>query len=290
MINKFMNFKKWFVMQEMPITNFTKIGNWEDPNAPKYGWDKPSIGILNNEKGVQKIKDAWSRSPVDFDLYFVKQPGGTKFLEVGEVSPEYIEQNLKIPYQPNPNAINVFFTQNIGDAKVPMTAWIIAHRLGHSVSRDRLKIGYGKPIPNDSYPYLERRIDFDFKDILEKAFGFQSTAFGRTPNLEKYMKDLMQALGTFRSARMGNIRNTGEFVHELMAQVITTGEVKFNPLPKAIGKKYAWGRPVYSRNSIIHKDQIYLDEMNYKIESMAENYTEIIHVILNDSIGKTYVM
>lgn len=293
-----MEFKKWFVMQEMPIAKFTKVGNWEDPNAPKHGWDKPSIGILNSEKGVQKIKDAWSRSPVDFDLYFVKQAGGTKFQEVGEVAPEYIQQNLKIPYQANPSAINVFFTQNRGDAKVPMTAWIIAHRLGHSVGRDRNKIGYGKSPDYGSYPYLEKRIDLDFKDLLKKAFGAESpSSYSTDPqsvqmriNYEKYKKELMQLLGTFRSARMENIRNAGEFVHELVAQVITTGEVKFNPLPKAIGKKYAWGRPSYSRGSRVHNDEIYLNEMNLKIESMAENYTEIIHGILNDSVGKTYVM
>src|SRR5690606_27691325 len=46
-------------------------------------------------------------------------------------------------------------------------------------------------------------------------------------------RKFLQALGTFKSAREGNLREYFEFHYEMFAQYLLQGEIKFNPLPRS---------------------------------------------------------
>lgn len=270
----------------MPI-QVKLLGNWE--NDKQYKWDKPSIGILTSPVGVQKITQKWSKLPQQFNAWMLKGPGASKYREVGEVSPEFITKNLNLKIVPNPqkpdeinidpHAINVIYTQNVGDEKVPMNYWTIAHRFGHAIKN------------NQVFKHLSVELEKDIKILMQNVFNRQPTKsmYGYTYD-NKSMKMLAQfasALGTMGSARKGVLRNFYEFSYELLAQYMLTGKVKFNRLPFKVLDSYAWGRPQYLR-PVWNQDNF--EKWNDYITYMEEKYDNLFAEILENSVGHTFLM
>jgi len=94
-----------------------------------------------------------------------------------------------------------------------------------------------------------------------------------------------------KSAKSGNLTNFGEFQHELVAQYITTGSIKFNPLPNRlmVQKRYAWGRDVssYVRAKLSDED---MQDANDYVKHMAEQYFYNISDIMDSLVGYMFVM
>jgi hypothetical protein len=283
-----LHFSKW-LLSEMPI-QIKKLGNWEDDK--KYHWDKPSIGILNSPVGVQKITQKWSRLPQQFNAWMLKGPGASKYIEIGEVNDAFITDNLKLKIVPNPtqpdeinidpNAINVIYTQNIGDQKVPMTAWTIAHRFGHSTRR------------NQTYQYFVKELEKDILILMQNVYNTQPSKeamYGQFYNTkgQKLLKQFATALGTMGSSRKNQLRSFGEFPHELLAQYMMTGKITFNKLPFKILSRYNWGKPEYTRPHW-QMNQDDFDKWNEFIIHMEEKYQQLLEEIIESSVGKVYVM
>jgi len=270
-----MTFKEW-LLSEVPISGFDLEGPaWEKPGAPKHNYTAKDIGILTSPKGVEKIKKKWEKVPQNFDLYFLRAPGAGRHVEEGEVDEKFLkgELNLNIPI--NRSNITVIYTNNLGTEKMPMNAWTIAHRFGHAVRQL-------KP-----YQYYMREVEKDFNHLLSMVYGQQSKSqyqvYDRKADNDK--KHLAHALGTMGSARKKALVNFGEFNHELLAQYITQGNIKFNKLPRMVPTRYAWGNPIgmYARQ----EDREMNDEY---VEYMAEKYESDIDMILNHCVGKIFVM
>lgn len=280
------SFRQFF---EMPVTNFQLLGQWSDPKAKRYGYHRDDIGILTNPAGVEKIKRKWSKTEMPFDLYFLRSPQGYKVREVGEVDQEYLRDVLKINIQINPQAITVIFTQNMGAERMPMNYWTIAHRFGHALARK-----------SQAYDYYERELRNEMLRIAQDIYGYGSSrSYGygydygyqdkaRRENPDTILKGLAQAIGTMGSARKRLLRNFNEFFHELLAQYIIEGKVRFNPLPNLIPTRYAWGRPEGNWQRV-GKEEI--ESWNeYIQESLTELVNNNLAVALQQSIGKIYVM
>lgn len=267
----------------MPIQVKT-LGNWEDKEN-KYRWDKPSINLLTNPVGVQKIIQKWSKLPQQFNAWMLKGPGVSKYNEIGQVDEAFLTNNLKLKIVPNPtkpdeinidpNAINVIYTQNIGSEKVPMNYWTIAHRFGHTVRRN-----------NKVWNYFTRELEKDIVTVMDNVFG-------RTPSNNTYgfdaagktlLKKFANALGTMGSTRKNQLRNFDEFAFELLAQYMITGKVTFNRLPFKMIDRYAWGNPqhIYPRKQ--NKN------WNDYIEYMEEKYQNILEEIVEYAVGKIFIM
>ena len=122
-----MRFKQFL---EMPINQAELIGKgWNKfpPNQKQHqNWDKASYNILTNN--IEKLKNAWSKVPQTFDMYFVKDTNMRKHLQRGEVNEEYVRRELGFKGQIHQDHITVFFTSNIGADRVPMTPWTVGHR------------------------------------------------------------------------------------------------------------------------------------------------------------------
>mgnify|MGYP000019279730 CR=1 FL=1 len=287
-----MNFKQFIT--EMPISKFQLQGQW-GPNAKRaYGYNRQDIGILQNQNAVDKIHKSWANSKNNFDFYFLRSKDAYRQVEVGEVTPEWVKEKLKVDIQPTEDHITVIFTNNTGDEKIPMTAWMMAHRLGHAIRRDTI-----------FDQYFSQEIQKDFKQLLEKIYGIKSptgySSFGygdgqyqrqRQIQLssENGLKGLAQAVGTMRSARQGNLRNFNEFAYELVAQYIITGKIKFNPLPPSFvtKKQMAWGRPNdQMARATPHED---LEEWNEQLQGYADKYEHYLDSVFMGLEGKMYVM
>lgn len=289
-----MEFKNW-LLSEMPITRFEKMGNWQ-PNAPFHRYDKASIGILQNDKAIEKIHKSWSNSKTEFELYFLRSPKASKFREIGQVNAEWVQMNLGVNIQPKEEAVTIIYTNNVGDEKVPLTAWIIAHRLGHVIRNEEV-----------FREYITKNLEKDFKEILKDVYNidvrtmemnrqyswYRSEYQPRPENPEKYMLALAYAIGTMKTAREWNLRNFGEFTYELVAQYIITGKVTFNPLPKSlqIDQKKAWGRPnPTTRWSPISRDEDAWEEWNEILQNHASYYENRLDYVFTSLEGKIFVM
>jgi hypothetical protein len=266
----------------MPITNFQLIGKW---NKPGQGYSPQDVGILTNPAAVEKIHKKWSNTKENFDFYFVKQPGASQYVEIGEVTPEWVKDKLKLDIQPNPSNITVIFTNNRGDEKVPMTAWIMAHRMGHALRRGNHWENFASHLQRDFAHILRGAYNYDYKGNI----GWGEDAYKKYRMDNNALLDLATAVGTMRSARMGNLRNWFEMAYELLAQRLLTGKIKFNSLPQCItpDRKMAWGRPIGRRYC---GDPEELAEWSEALKGYGEYYEHLLDETIKSLVGKIFVM
>ena len=272
----------------MPISKFQLMGQWEPDAKRAYGYDRQDVGILTNPAAVDKIHRRWSNSKNEFDFYFLRSSKARKHVDVGQVSPEWVKENLEIDIQPREDAITIIFTQNTGSEKIPMTAWTIAHRLGHAIRRDKI-----------FEEYLAKEVTNDFRELLKEVYGIDKMSGYRSgegygesyQRLMGNLRALAHAVGTMRSARQGNLRNFFEFIYELVAQYIITGGIKFNPIPKSLllRKKMAWGRPAH-KTSRSKLDDMAHDEWNEILRGYADKYEHYLDSVFSGLEGKIFVM
>ena len=277
-----MNFKEFLDLHEMPITSFTKIGDWNPDAKRKYGFDRKDAALLSSARAVDKIHRKWSNSKQNFDLIFLRDKNAYKHVELGEVSSEWVKENLKIDVNPNEDSITIIFTNNTGDERVMMTSWVIAHRLGHAIRRDKI-----------FEEYFANAIRKDFMELLTQIFGHRfGSRFSDSYRADEGMlKNFAMAVGNMRSARDRNLRNFGEFAYELVAQYITTGKIKFKPIPRYLITKMhvAWGRPMtQGRHANLDQDEI--DEWNEILDGHGSKYEYYLDSVFNGLDGKIFVM
>ncbi len=275
-----MNFKNW-ILTEMPITNFQLVGDWNGKR--QYGYNKKDIGILTNPKAVEKIERAWSNTKQNYRLFFVKSQQASKFLQVGEVKPEWIKTNLDIDIEPDPNAITIVFTNNTGVEKIPMTSWMIAHRFGHAISRVK---GWDDKIVKE--------LEYDFIEVLQTLYNqiMNKGDFSKTQkNKEDLLKILYTAIGTMKSAENNKLFRWYEFYFELLAQYLITGKLKFKPFPEQLAKakRSAFGRS--GRAAINAVDQTTLEYyISEYLPHFEHKYAQMFDQLLDSLKGRIFVM
>lgn len=170
------------------------------------------VKLLKSEKGQNRLCDHLSKSEHVFDMHFYKGPKSSwETSLVGNQRPEWVAQKYGIDIQPSDDKISVLVTSNIGSPKYPLTPWIIAHRMSHSLWGD---YGYNLYIP------ISRRLG-------ELVHGDNYMFFGGS-------KWFGCAIGTTRSCRNRTLARNGELFHELFAQVLITGRVRLKRIENRV--------------------------------------------------------
>lgn len=258
----------------MPIQELELVGKW-NKSAPKYGFDNKDIGILTSQKANAKIRRAFEKCDHNFNFYFARVKHGKSLLMHGEMSDENVRQNFDLPnYESDQDAINIVFTQNLALDRVPMTAWTIAHRIGHLFYKVR------------TLEYMTKAFDINFNKITTN-YSVETSYFG-TRDYQKC--GFANTIGTMRSARMNKITRSGEFTCECIAQSIITGKVKFKPLGRSVivRRRFAWGNPCHE---YVHlKQDCDLEYVNNLIENLAEITHSDVDMCLHGLYGTTLVM
>lgn len=286
-----MDFKNW-LFSEMPITNFELLGKWgkgrgDDPQlrfpfaqtdaSKKYGYRKDDIGILTSPAGVQKIKNQWLKTKHKFDFYFLRSPEGSKVVNVGEVGHDYLVKTLKLREEDFParfDTITVIFTNNTAAERIPMTGWMIAHRLGHALTRAR---GYS----NHEFMGPAESFFNEIKRLIEKTYRVDS----KHMFYEAYFLQVLNAIGTFASARKKLISRPFEFYFECFAQHLLDGKIRFNPFPERLVSRYNWGNPEHRFSSSES-----IEKSNERLKSLARELDEFFDNFLDSCQGRIYVM
>lgn len=269
-------------MNESPIGDFETIGDFDRNSSFR---DKRDRFLVTNPRSVEYAKKKFENTYYDFDLYFVNTPKGNRFTEIGKVDITWVKDNLgddvfnAVNKNIDNDAIKVVFTNNKGSARVPMTAWIIAHRISHVLLRDS-----GFNVHRIAADHLISHTS----DILLYAYGFDSKikTYSQLSTANRKVqliyKNFWQNVCTFKSARENNLRDWFEAFNELFAQYIITGKNQFNKIPPTI--KVGNAVDLSSKNA---EDLDYAGEL---LESLSRDLSFYFDDSMSSSVNYIFVM
>lgn len=285
-------------LNEAPIMDYKTIGDFSKGSSFT---DKRDRTLVTNPRSVERTKKKFGATDIEFNFYFVNSKEGRKYTEVGIVDTDWVRQNLGQEVYSElskgmdefPDAINVIFTNNSGAQKIPLTPWIMAHRIGHALNasgrggnRNNAAHYYGEA-HNQLLQGLSDLASYYGKETPRSAsqmtLGGVDRAKRRSDQL--FMRAMFHHLGTFRSAREGIIRDWFEVINELIAQYLTTGKIKFNPPPKNLKYGSAANRN-YSR---FKSDQDYEEAVEH-VEMMARDMEYVLRDLFSTVMGDVFVM
>ena len=274
-------------VDEMALKQFTPMGDFDKP-GPFKGVDKRLVPHPTNQL----------KTPYDFRLFFSNIPGTGKYSETGPVTPHQLQQMFGEQAQPiidgSEDAITVVFVGNSGDSKVMMTPWIMAHRFGHAIQSGVRKSG-GWSTWAEAEKHFFTSVNTMLAEYYGKADRGASSYMGRpkteqmNPSLSPEYNALFNAIGTQRSSRSGEIKRPYEFLYELFAQYLGTGNVTFNPLPGNLG----YGRKVFGNpTKYMNIKPEYRDESERQeaTQTLANDMHYMFDDVLSSSVGQIFVM
>ena len=281
-----MNFKQFI---ENPISNFELIGNWEKKDKNR-GYSKKDIAILTSPTAVEKIKTKWGKTSQNFDLYFIRSPEAYK-MNIGrgeEITSRWEEIKTKLNLglfqniAPHEDHITVLYLTNMGDEKIPLTAWMQMHRFAHMV------------VNTPEFKNFIDKLTKEIKSIAREVYGRSVRTYGINPmsiDIEdnRIVNAITNAIGTMKSARDNKLSRYYEFAYELLAQYLMEGKIKFNILPKVIGKQGTFGR---QGNIMVSKiDNMQRTERSEWLnESLAENLSDMCKYMLQSFEGRIFML
>lgn len=278
------------ITDEMALKQFTPMGDFNKP-GPFKGVDKRLVPHPTNQLKTQKF---FEQTPYDFRLFFSNIPGTGKYSETGPVTPQQLQQMFGEQAQPiiedSDDSITVVFVGNSGDSKVMMTPWIMAHRFGHAI-----QAGVRRNRGWHTWAEAEKHFFTAINGMLEEYYGKQSSSrMGVTPasmrgDLTPEYNALFNAIGTQRSSRSGEIKRPYEFLYEIFAQYLGTGQVTFNPLPSNLGYgRKNWGNP--SKYMNLKPEYRSDDERVQATQTLANDMQYMFDDVLSSSVGQIFVM
>jgi len=278
-------------VDEMALKQFTPMGDFDKP-GPFKGVDKRLVPHPTNQLKTQKF---FEKTPYDFRLFFSNIPGTGKYSETGPVNAQQLEKMFGEQAQPiiegSEDAITVVFVGNSGDSKVMMTPWIMAHIFGHAIQSGMRKSG-GWSTWGEAEKHFFNTVHTMFEEYYGKAAKDQygrPARSGISSNLTPEYNALFNAIGTQRSSRSGEIKRPYEFMYEIFAQYLGTGEVSFNPLPSNLGYgRKNWGNP--SKYMNIKPEYSDESERAEATQTLANDMHYMFDDVLSSSVGQIFVM
>jgi hypothetical protein len=245
--------------------------------------------MVSTPKSISNTKQKLGKTEHNLNLYFVNSSKANKFTEVGLVHLDWIQKNLDqdvfeyMAKKDLDDAINIIFTNNKGSEKIPMTAWMMAHRLAHALGRNN-----SRQAQFYSYKQAGEGLIYGLNNLLQD-YGLSNEMFSGSNSQIAHsyldnkrdkqlaLKNLAYNICTFKSARDKNIRDWFEVLNELFSQYIIEGSVRFNKAPQIIslgkiGKLFCKDIEEANRSLIILQN-----DMNYYFEQLCyEAYGKIL--------------
>lgn len=262
-------------IDEVPINDFETIGNF----SKRYSFrDKIDRTIVTSPKAVTKIRNQFAKTSKDFDFWFMNDPRVKEHKEIGNVDLPFIRNELKLTEEefpePNRNNITIIFTNNDGDERKMMSGWILAHRISHAFRS-------GKSDTSTEWRYFAENLYNLILRLTNQLYNLKIQTIGDSSkgNLMRYV---MMNIGSMKSARDESLARVSEFAHEIFAQYLITGKIKFNPFPKTL--------IVSNKQKLIATYETDLEIINNDLENYAEEIENNIEMVLSRAVGKIFVM
>jgi hypothetical protein len=273
---------------EAPLQSYDTMGDFNKP-GPFKGPDKKLVPHPTNILKTQRFLE---KTPYDFRLFFSNISGTGKYSEYGPADAAKLqeifgdEQAQKI-IAGSEDAITVVFVGNAGDAKVPMTPWIMAHRFGHAI-----QAGVRKNTGWSTWKEAEKHFFNQVNSMLYEYYN-KGRAYGGSGSMKSDLTPeynaLFNAIGTQRSSRNNEIKRPYEFLYEIFAQYLGTGKVTFKPLPGNLGYgRKVWGNPSqYLNMKPEYKNN---EDAREAAEILGRDMEYMFDDVLSSSVGKIFVM
>ena len=229
---------------EAPISDIYLHGSTDSsynprPNAPfdaGTSFSKTDQKILQSDKARTKMLRAFSKTPFDFQVYFInnKAIDGDKIKHNNERVDSFsisIGAGIYDSYHDivgEPKKIKVVVLTNLSDvkAKMPMNAWTLAHKIGHSL-QDHLYSSFAD-ITSDNFTKKIKQIIYQCKLIMHRNKDYEKKPKKTVDKLYPFVIDDLKDKMTVKSARDGKLNNDFEVFAEMIAQYLITGSVKLN--------------------------------------------------------------
>jgi len=230
---------------EDPISDLDHLGDFTKPGPFRNQLDKK---LATHPVSLEKIRNFFKNTDWDIRLYFCNISGTGKHAESGLASDLELEKifGKAIADQlmaDRDDQITMVFLGNSGAERMPLTPWIIAHRMGHAINASTGSASRS----NAAIYWQEAEWGFfrDVNEVLRDVYGIKNVntrtlIYERTPEY----RALFNSIGTQKSSRDHKINRPFEFLYESFAQYLHTGNIVYNPLPRQLGfGKQAWGKP-----------------------------------------------
>ena len=281
-------------LQEAPIGDYATIGNWGDKeksNSFRHAQDRK---IIQSNNLIKKVRKKFGNTEHVLNFYFINLPGVAKFAEYGMMTSEelseylpkaweLVQQREKDQSTDAAESINILFVGNAGVNRVPMTAWIMAHRIGHvmqsAASRRHDGMRAWQDFEDDFFESLRSMLDQVYDWKINKTDLYTS----------KPLAKFYEAIGSMASARNGNLGGRPyEFLYELFAQYVTTGKLTFRELPTRFGTRGS----IYAVRNDAMEDarQTWSEELTSGYYGIHNQWEDRMDTVLYGATGKYMVM
>jgi len=293
---KFTDLYKHTRVDEAPLGDYELVGNWGDKEKSHGFRHAPDRKMLQNPTAVKITRKKFGNTEHVLNFYFVNLPEATKHSEHGFMTPEELQQAMPKAWPEiaqrageanHAEAINVIFVGNTGANRVNMTPWIMAHRIGHAIqSSTRGQQGWS------SWKHYEDDSAEFFSLLLSQVYGVETSTRnfwmpgmmngGGLDALE--LSKFLEGIGGMRSARKGNLGGRPyEFMYEMFAQFIVTGQLTFRDCPPMFGRR--------NHRAYRIQDEETAEMWNRDLNShVGDHLGSIIDNCLYDATGKFLVM
>lgn len=295
------SFKQFLI--ETPIANYDTVGDFSRGSSFTHKGDR---ALVTNPRTVEIVKKKFNNTEHVFNFVFVNTKEARNFTEVGVVKDGiyWVKKNLgpdvakKInDYGDSADAITVIFTNNKGVERIPLTGWMMAHRIGHAARRTD-----GANDRRSQYMEASNTLVRSFAEIMEiygardvpnndmnmtmRGYSYNGSREGDLRTKQLMMKQWFQQVATFRSARKEIIRDWFEVLNELIAQYLTTGKIKFNKPPRRFVVNSKGGQKRYYG---ISGDDEYAEACEM-VDGLARTMEYMIDDIFSTLYGSILVM
>lgn len=271
------------VAMEMPIANIKHVGNWNRGSSFRHPVDR---ALLTSPRGLEKINRQWQRTPYVFDMYLVNDPRVNKqeFIEVGEVSEDFVREKMKLTPEEfpgrTPGVITIIFTNNRGNRRYMASGWILAHRFGHALWASQGQMG-------KEWLEYTRHLRTVFRDMLSSVYDVNIGEKDYVSGDDVILRLAAHQVGTMKSAREASLNNWYEFAYELFAQYLLTGKITLNPLPDTLVTKLE----PFGRKRLAKADKSAQKMYNtHDLDYYAGELEQFMDNILDMAQGRIFVM
>lgn len=269
----------------MPITGIKLVGDFSIQGSFRDEREEV-LTQFTNPKGVHKAKSMWAAVEQDFNLNILNNQwpqGGYKrggVLAIGYVQglEAFKDKDLIL----SKDAINVVYTNNVASDYVPMTGWILAHRMCHAITC------------RPSYVNLDRAVHQSISEALS-SYNLEIksrdwSGFTVLDELPRGGYELANALLTMKSARERRLRQALELLPELITQYLMKGEITFNTAPEIleiVSEEKSFFN--YDTEKMLEKTCINTSEVDAIFAKLRETLRAGIPPMFDDLVGKVLI-
>jgi hypothetical protein len=224
------------ILTEMPMAHFGTLGDMSQPGSMEDS-DRKAI---NNPKWRAKLMTQFSKTAEPLNLYImnvvdrtmdhshnydttdgpqsIKKTINVSAFSISEFAGFYkahdFEANFGFLPPEYQTAVNVMLMQNDGSDKLPLTPWMVGHRIVHAISNQAKHWSRNDDVPMHYDEYARE---------MGRTFGRLCSAV----NMDS--REVVARVATMKSAKVG-FKNSrmGEFYIELATQAFLFGRFVFD--------------------------------------------------------------